>query len=82
MAAGRKTGGRKKGTPNKVSAQLKDMILQALEEAHEDGAVAYLKEQAGKSPTAFISLVGRILPMQLNGDLNIGVHEQALDALR
>jgi hypothetical protein len=68
VAAGRKTGGRQKGTPNKVTAALKDMILTALDEAHEDGGVAYLKEQAAKNPTAFLTLVGKVLPMQVTGD--------------
>jgi hypothetical protein len=68
MAVGRKTGGRQKGTPNKINAALKDMILQALDEAHQDGAVAYLKSQASANPTAFLSLVGKVLPTQLTGE--------------
>jgi hypothetical protein len=63
-----KTGGRKKGTPNKVTGALKDMILTALEQAHPDGSVAYLKAQAGSNPTAFLTLVGKVLPLQLTGD--------------
>jgi hypothetical protein len=68
MAAGHKTGGRQKGTPNKMTAALKDMILTALEEAHEEGGVAYLREQAEKNPTAFLTLVGKVLPLQLTGE--------------
>lgn len=63
-AAGR---GRPKGSPNKVQAAVKDMVLQALNEAHEDGGAAYLKEQATKNPTAFLTLVGKVLPLQLTG---------------
>jgi hypothetical protein len=33
MALGKKTGGRKKGTPNKTTAALKDAILTGAEEA-------------------------------------------------
>lgn len=65
MAKGRKTGGRVKGTPNKVNAALKDMILTALDDA---GGVQYLKQQAGASPTAFLALIGRVLPMTVAGD--------------
>jgi hypothetical protein len=65
---GERRGGRQKGTPNKVTGALKDMVLQALNEAHEDGGVAYLKEQATKSPAAFLALVGKILPTQLTGE--------------
>ena len=62
---GTKTGGRQKGTPNKFTSQLKDMILQALSEA---GGVEYLKEQAEKSPGAFLTLVGKVLPLQVTGE--------------
>lgn len=63
-----KTGGRKKGTPNKVTRQLKEMILTALEEAHDDGGIGYLKQQAKDHPSAFLTLVGKVLPMTLAGD--------------
>ena len=46
MALGAKTGGRQKGTPNKVTAVLKDAILQAAESAHPEGMAAYLQLQA------------------------------------
>jgi hypothetical protein len=66
---GQKPGpGRPKGLQNKTNAALKDMILEALSEAHEEGGVAYLKDQATKNPTAFLSLVGKILPMQVTGE--------------
>lgn len=60
-----KTGGRQKGTPNKVNAQLKDMILGALSEA---GGQSYLLKQAEANPTAFLTLIGKVLPMQVAGD--------------
>lgn len=62
MAKGRKTGGRRKGSQNTISATLKDMILQALADA---GGTAYLLTQADKNPNAFLALVGRILPLQV-----------------
>lgn len=65
MAAGRKTGGRQKGSPNKLTKQLKDMILEALEES---GGVEYLKQTAIDHPTAFLTLVGKVLPLQVTGD--------------
>lgn len=65
MAAGRKTGGRQKGSPNKLTAQLKDMVLQALDDA---GGVEYLKQTAIDHPTAFLTLVGKVLPMQVTGE--------------
>jgi hypothetical protein len=62
MPKGKKLGGRVKGTPNKVTGALKDMILQALADA---GGTAYLVTQARDNPNAFLSLVGRVLPLQL-----------------
>lgn len=62
MAKGKKTGGRKPGTPNKITGALKDEILQALANA---GGVDYLAEQATKNPVAFMGLVGRVLPLQV-----------------
>lgn len=57
--------GRPKGTQNKMTKVLKDMILQALDEA---GGVDYLVTQAGENPTAFLTLVGKVLPLQLTGE--------------
>lgn len=60
-----KTGGRKAGTPNKMTAELKEMILQALDGA---GGVEYLQGVAVSHPPAFLSLVGKVLPMTISGD--------------
>lgn len=65
MAAGKKTGGRQKGSPNKLTKQLKDMILEALDES---GGVEYLKQTAIEHPTAFLTLVGKVLPLQVTGE--------------
>ena len=60
--------GRKKGVPNKITTQLKDMILQALDEAHPQGSIEYLKTQAIDNPVAFLTLVGKVLPLQVNAE--------------
>lgn len=61
------TGGSRKGRPNKNTAQLKDMILKALEGA---GGVEYLMERANdpRTASAFLTLVGKVLPMQVTGE--------------
>ena len=59
-----KTGGRRKGTPNKTTAALKDMVLGALNRA---GGEDYLLQQADQEPKAFMALLGRVLPMQVQG---------------
>jgi len=63
-----KTGGRTKGTPNKTTALLKDAILQAAEQAGDkEGMIGYLKKQATENPGPFMSLLGKVLPMQVEG---------------
>ena len=65
MAKGKKTGGRQAGVPNKVTGELKEMILTALDQA---GGVDYLKARAVDTPGPFLALVGKILPMQVTGE--------------
>lgn len=65
MANGKKTGGRQKGTPNKINAELRDMILQALDQV---GGVQYLVERAYEHPVAFLTLLGKVLPMTVQGN--------------
>lgn len=60
-------GGSRKGIPNRVTAELKGMILQALDDA---GGVEYLVKRAKdpKTAPAFLTLLGKVLPMQVTGD--------------
>jgi hypothetical protein len=68
FAKGAKPGpGRPKGSPNKASADLKQAILEALDEV---GGVKYLREVAQANHAVFCSLLGRVLPMTLAGDPN------------
>ena len=64
---GQKAGpGRPKGLQNKMTVEVKQMILDALEGA---GGVDYLTERANdpRTAAAFLSLVGKVLPMQVTG---------------
>jgi hypothetical protein len=76
---GERRGGRTKGIPNKLTGELKDMILTALAEA---GGVDYLKKQAESSPTAFMSLVGKVLPLTVNGPGEDGAHKLVVEIVR
>lgn len=77
--------GRAKGTPNKTTALLKDAILKAAEAAGNDidgsGLEGYLKAQAITNPGPFMALLGKVLPLQILGTLNIVTQEDALSAL-
>jgi hypothetical protein len=69
---GRKTGGRKKGAPNKTTQALKDAVLEAARLAgggDDDGVVRYLEQQAKINPAPFMSLLGRVLPMTVAGEM-------------
>lgn len=59
--------GRKKGSQNKFTKALKEAILEAAEGSHKEGTVGYLKVQARDNPTAFMSLLGKVLPMTIQG---------------
>lgn len=66
--AGNRGLGRKRGVPNKFTGTLKEMILKALDDADPDGGTGYLTKQAKENPTAFMTLVGKVLPMTVASD--------------
>lgn len=68
MAKGVKTGGRKKGSVNKIPKTLKEDILEAAELAHPEGRIAYLVMQAQTNANAFLGLLGKVLPIEVTGD--------------
>ena len=57
--------GRPKGSPNKITADVKAAILQAFE---LEGGVEYLRQVARDDQKTFCALLGRVLPLQLTGD--------------
>jgi len=61
----RNGAGRKPGAPNKLSADIKEMVIGALEDV---GGRSYLAARAIDTPTAFMALLGKILPTQLTGE--------------
>jgi len=65
--------GRPKGQPNKVTKELKQMILDALDNS---GGVDYLQARANdpKTQGAFLALVGKVLPMTVQGPGANGEH--------
>lgn len=78
MASGKKTGGRTKGTPNKLTASIKESIEAAFTEV---GGVKYLVAQANNNPNAFLVLLGKVLPKDVTIEANITTHEATIDEL-
>jgi hypothetical protein len=70
---GEKRPNQGKRGPNKVTKELKEMILQALDNA---GGVEYLEQRANdpKTASAFLTLVGKVLPMTVQGPGPDGEH--------
>ncbi len=61
MAKGQKTGGRQKGTPNRMTATAKQAFQLAFEEL---GGVPALTAWAQDNPSDFFRLYARLIPMQ------------------
>jgi hypothetical protein len=74
--------GRKKGSRNRVTLELKHMIEGALAEV---GGQAYLVSLAKKRPEVFVPLLAKLLPKetQLSGSLNYHIDfRERLEAAR
>jgi hypothetical protein len=57
--------GRPKGSLDKGNALIREMIVNALDEL---GGIEYLMDVARSHPTAFVSLIGKTMPLQVTGD--------------
>lgn len=83
MAKGKKTGGgSRKGKPNKGTQDLRDMILLALDRA---GGVKYLQDRAVDTPASFLTLIGKVLPQNINANVSFdlaGAVAEAEERLR
>jgi hypothetical protein len=68
------TKGRPKGVPNKLTMSIREMVEQALQKA---GGTQYLLAQSKENPVAFMGLVAKVLPVQLqqqhSGAINITI---------
>jgi len=71
--------GRPKGVPNKATKALKEMILGALDDA---GGQDYLTKQASENPAAFMTLIGKVLPTQVDATVAATVRKIELVGVR
>lgn len=73
---GNRGKGRAKGSRNKTTTMLKEAILRAASDAGGDeGLVGYLTAQATENPGPFLALLGKVLPLQVNGSGENGEHQ-------
>ena len=64
---GRRLGaGRKRGVPNKLTANVREAVQNAFLEV---GGASYLVKVAREDPRTFCTLLGKILPTQLNAQV-------------
>lgn len=63
-------GGSRKGRPNKFSNSIK---LEVLESFRMVGARHYLARQAAENPPAYLNLLGKVIPQQVQAEL-AGLH--------
>lgn len=58
--------GRPPGSPNKTTRLIKEAIIEAAERAGgKGGMVAYLQQQAKKTPGPFLALLGKLIPTEM-----------------
>jgi hypothetical protein len=73
--------GRKKGSQNKIAVNLKTAIEEAFDRL---GGVTWLVKLARKDPAAFCSLLGRLIPKQIeqSGSIDVNVLQDRLESAK
>lgn len=66
--AGNRGKGRRKGVPNKLTVTIKEAIEKSFDEV---GGVKYLAEMAREQPVAYMTLLGKVLPTQINANVDV-----------
>lgn len=61
----REGAGRKPGIPNKDNADIRAMIIGALNQV---GGAEYLAARAIDTPGSFLTLISKVLPLQVTGE--------------
>jgi len=59
--------GRPKGSPNKATRAIREAVVEAFDKA---GGVDYLVQLAKDDPKTFCGLIGRVIPLQVEGEMD------------
>jgi hypothetical protein len=68
MALRKRTGGRQRGTPNRVTRAIREHFAEAFELLQEDKTVN-LVSWAKANPTEFYRLASKLIPLQLETEM-------------
>ena len=60
--------GRAKGVPNRITTQVRDMVMEAIDNA---GGVEYFDWAAKNEPKAFLALAGKCIPQMIDAKIDI-----------
>lgn len=71
MAKGLKTGGRKKGTPNKITKAFRTAVLSVFNDL---GGETHMGKWATDNPTEFYKIAARLIPTEVVGAGEDGEH--------
>ena len=72
MASGKKTGGRKAGTPNRFTMSVKEAFLSVYDDLQKETGEdnGHLFNWAKENPTDFYKICAKMIPQQVNADIN------------
>lgn len=71
-------GGSRKGIPNKITSEVREMIRRALDDA---GGVEYLVSVSRSHPQAFLALVSKIVPAEVSITADVSHRDAAAEAV-
>lgn len=70
--------GRRRGSKNKLTATVKEAIEASFNAV---GGVKYLEKMAYAEPKAYLSLLGKVIPQQVNANINAALLPGSIDDL-
>jgi hypothetical protein len=70
MAKGLKTGGRQKGTENKVSTSMKECVMSTLEWLQTQPK-SNMRDWAKENPTPFYQIAAKLIPTEISANVEV-----------
>lgn len=65
-----KTGGRKKGTPNKFNVSIKEAVLTVFNNIQGEKDLGHFTQWAEANPTEFYRICSKMIPQQVQAEVN------------